>query len=190
MHFRNLWEHLLVGSLLAKSLLCYYACRTVSLEHGAQPLGNRSDCNNHPFIATLFCDLAIIYLMFRKFASSLWYIPLPQPVWTDMQQGTIISLVRWQLFRERSAFFCRSQAEYKLTVLQKKKSKCHLGVHKLEQSLQGTWSNASILHSTDKAAAAVASPIAFGLGHGISRKRQISWKVPKESSEKDRRPWK
>lgn len=87
--------------------------------HGnaAQLLDNRSDCNNHPFIATQFCGLAIIYFRFRKFASSLWHIPLPQPVGTDMQQGTIISPVRWQLFQERSAFFCRSQTEYKLTVL-------------------------------------------------------------------------
>lgn len=92
--------------------------------HGntAQLLDNRSDCNNHPFIATQFCGLAIIYLKSRKFASSLWHIPLPQPVGTDMQQGTVLSLVRWQLSRERSAFFCRSQAEYKLTVLKKKKS--------------------------------------------------------------------
>lgn len=123
--FLNLWEHLLIGVLLTKTLL-RYACRTISWEHGAEPLSNRSDCNNRPFIATPFCDLAIIYLRFRKFASSLRYIPLPQPVWTDMQQGTIISLVRWQLFRERSAFFCRSQAEYKLTALPKKKKKANV----------------------------------------------------------------
>ena len=153
----------------------------ISWEHGAQPLGNRSDCNNHPFIATLFRDLVIVCLRFRKFASSLWYIPLPQPVWTDRQQGTIMSLVRWQLFRERSTFFCRSQAAHKLTVLpkKKKKSECLRGVHKLEQSPQGAWSNASILHHSDKAAAAVASPTAFGLWHGVSRKRQISWKGPR-----------
>lgn len=56
--------------------------------HGntAQLLDNRSDCNNHPFIVTLFCGLAIIYLSFRKFVSSLWHIPLPQPVGTDTQQ--------------------------------------------------------------------------------------------------------
>lgn len=92
--------------------------------HGntAQLLDNTSGCNNHPFIATQFCGLAIIYLRFRKSVCSLWHIPSPQSVWTDTQQGTIISLVRWQLFWERSAFFCRSQAEYKLTVLQKKKA--------------------------------------------------------------------
>lgn len=105
--FLNLWEHLLIGILLTKTLL-HYACRTISWEHRAQPLSNRSDCNNHSFIVTPFYDLAIIYLRFRKFASSLGYIPLPQPVWTDMQQGTIISLVRWQIFRGRSAFFCSS----------------------------------------------------------------------------------
>lgn len=153
--------------------------------HGntAQLLDNTSGCNNHPFIATQFCGLAIIYLRFRKSVCSLWHIPSPQSVWTDTQQGTIISLVRWQLFWERSAFFCRSQAEYKLTVLQKKKSsknpsKCHLGVHKLEQNLQGRWSNVSILHSTDNAGSAAASPTAIGLGHGISEKRAISWEVP------------
>lgn len=104
-HSLNLWEHLLLSSLLTKTLL-HYARKPISWEHRAQPLGNRSDCNNRPFIALLFHDLAIIYLKFRKFVSSLWNIPLPQPVWTDTQQGTIISLVRWQLFRERTAFFC------------------------------------------------------------------------------------
>lgn len=150
--------------------------------HGntAQLLDNRSGCNNHPFIATRFCGLAIIYLRFRKFAYSLRHIPSPQPVGTDTQQGTIISLVRWQLSWERSAFFCRSQAEYKLTVLPKKTPKNSSKYHlcKLEQSLQGTWSNVSILHSTDNAASAATSPIAIGLGHGISEEMAISWEVP------------
>lgn len=32
------------------------------------------------FMVTLFHDLAIIHLGFRKSVSSLWYIPSPQPV--------------------------------------------------------------------------------------------------------------
>lgn len=152
--------------------------------HGntAQLLDNRSDCNNHPFIATLFCGLAIIYLSFRKFVSSLWHIPLPQPVGTDTQQrnnkpGHVAAFLRkmYILLQITGRIQVDSVAKKKP---QKTPSKCHLGVCELEQSLQGVWSNASILHSTDNAAA-VASPTAFGLGHSISRKRQISWEVPR-----------
>lgn len=111
--------------------------------HGstAQLLDNRSDCNNQPFIATLFCGLAIIYLGFRKFVSPLWHIPLPQPVGTDTQQrnnkpGHVAAFLRTM------CILLQTTGRIQIDGVAKKKpqktpSKCHLGVRELEQSLQG-----------------------------------------------------
>lgn len=188
-HFLNLWEHLVVSIPLIKSFLGF-VYRTISREHGAQPLSARRDCNNHPFIAAPFHHLAIIYLRFRKFASSPWHIPLPQTVWNHMQRGAIIRLVRWQLFREGSAFFCRSQAVYKLTVLPKEKANVILGYT--------SWNTAWKAHG-------VMSPFCTALirlllqqphllplvqGMAFQGKGRSAGKCPKESNKRDQRSWK
>lgn len=165
-------------------------------EYTAQPLSNRRNCNSHPFTVTLFCDLAIIYLRFRKFAS-LWCIPLPQPVRTDNAARNNNKLGQVAALQRKICILLKITSWIQIdSVAKKKKSICHLGVHKVEQSLQGTWSNASILHSTDKAAAAVTSPAALGvwlLWFGACHfrgKGRSSDKCPKESSEKDQGFWK
>lgn len=179
----------MVSIPLTKSFLGF-VYRTISREHGAQPLSARRDCNNHPFIAASFHHLAIIYLRFRKFASSPWHIPLPQTVWNHTQQGAIIRLVRWQLFREGSAFFCRSQAVYKLTVLAKEKANVILGYT--------SWNTAWEAHG-------VMSPFCTALirlllqqphllplvqGMAFQGKGRSAGKHPKDSNKRDQRSWK
>lgn len=130
-YFLDLQEQWLTGILLTRA----YCFMSVKLFYGNTEPGHaaaEASVTITIFMVRLFCDLTIVYLALRKSVSSLQYIPVPPPVWADRQQGTILALVKWRLFWERSGFCCRSQTECELTLWPKKiKNESHVGVHKL-----------------------------------------------------------